>query len=106
MKPYEKTLLHRRNPYCVFCGCMTYYKEACDPGIRATVEHLFPRSLGGSDHPSNLAISCYACNKSRGASLGPPPRVKAEDLRYVPMPEITLLRNEAYVPARSAFVTA
>lgn len=33
---------------------------------RATqVDHLFPRSLGGSNHPNNLAAICETCNKKR-----------------------------------------
>jgi 5-methylcytosine-specific restriction endonuclease McrA len=37
-----------------------------------TVDHLTPRSLGGSDDPSNLAAAHAHCNYSRGAA--PPAR--------------------------------
>jgi HNH endonuclease len=30
-----------------------------------TIEHLFPRSLGGGDEPGNLAIACQRCNLRR-----------------------------------------
>src|SRR5688500_7974346 len=32
-----------------------------------TVEHLLPRSAGGSNHVSNLIIICHRCNFTRGA---------------------------------------
>jgi hypothetical protein len=31
------------------------------------MEHILPRSLGGSDDRSNLAASCYRCNEFKGA---------------------------------------
>ncbi|WP_425564992.1 HNH endonuclease [Pseudolysinimonas kribbensis] len=37
--------------------------------LAATVDHLLPRSMGGTDDPSNLATAHLSCNSSRGASL-------------------------------------
>ncbi len=31
------------------------------------MEHILPRTLGGSDDRSNLAASCYRCNEFKGA---------------------------------------
>lgn len=42
---------------CVYCG-------ATD--TRLEVEHLIPRSQGGSDRVSNLAIACHPCNQAKG----------------------------------------
>lgn len=39
----------------------------------ATKEHLWPKSKGGGDHPSNLAVACYECNRRREDREGPPP---------------------------------
>jgi 5-methylcytosine-specific restriction endonuclease McrA len=37
---------------------------------RATcVDHLLPRSLGGSHHPNNLAAICGSCNSKRQNSV-------------------------------------
>jgi 5-methylcytosine-specific restriction enzyme A len=47
-------------------------------GERATqVDHIVPRSKGGTDNPANLRASCGWCNRSKGGSYdGPeqPPR--------------------------------
>ncbi len=37
-----------------------------------TIEHLLPRSSGGTNSWENLRLSCKQCNNSRGNSLFPP----------------------------------
>ncbi|MHB1846153.1 MAG: HNH endonuclease [Deltaproteobacteria bacterium] len=44
---------------CCFCG------KALTPRT-ATLEHILPRSRGGTDEPRNLTLSCAACNHGRG----------------------------------------
>jgi HNH endonuclease len=34
----------------------------------ASVDHLVPRQLGGSNHPNNQKLACIPCNSSKGAS--------------------------------------
>lgn len=44
----------------------------------ATVDHITPRSLGGTDDADNLATACFSCNSRRGNSWAiPTPRVAA-----------------------------
>ena len=31
-----------------------------------TVDHVIPRSRGGTDHPDNLQLLCGACNSTKG----------------------------------------
>ncbi len=38
-------------------------------GYRFHVEHVVPRSHGGSDDLSNLALSCATCNFAKGATI-------------------------------------
>lgn len=40
---------------CVYCG---------DPAEE--IEHVWPRSRGGDDHPNNLVRSCRRCNSRKG----------------------------------------
>jgi hypothetical protein len=49
-----------------------YRCEYCKTSSRLTgmpliMEHILPRSLGGTDDRSNLAASCYRCNEFKGA---------------------------------------
>mmetsp|Transcript_17837 Transcript_17837/g.35963 ORF Transcript_17837/g.35963 Transcript_17837/m.35963 type:complete len:93 (-) Transcript_17837:565-843(-) len=34
----------------------------------ATVDHVVPLARGGTDHPSNLVVSCKPCNVKKGHS--------------------------------------
>lgn len=36
-------------------------------GIPLIMEHILPRSLGGTDERNNLAAACYRCNEFKGA---------------------------------------
>lgn len=42
---------------CVYCGETS----------SLTIDHVFPKSLGGSHDPSNLVPACRSCNSSKGA---------------------------------------
>lgn len=37
--------------------------------LAPTLDHIMPRSLGGSDDHANLRLACRQCNTSRGANL-------------------------------------
>ena len=50
-------LLEKFNRKCVYCKC---------EGIPLQIEHLIPKSRGGSNRVSNLAIACEKCNQKKG----------------------------------------
>jgi len=50
-------LLEKRGRKCAYCG-----KE----GVPLEVEHIIPKSEGGSDRVSNLTIACQKCNRKKG----------------------------------------
>ncbi|MEA2323832.1 MAG: endonuclease [Solirubrobacteraceae bacterium] len=43
---------------CLWCGAASWARDR-------TVEHLLPRSRGGSDDQANLLPACRACNRAR-----------------------------------------
>ena len=45
---------------CAYC-----HEEATSTN-RWEIDHILPRSRGGSDRPANLALSCHACNQAKG----------------------------------------
>lgn len=51
---------------CWWCGCEL-------PEEKLTLDHLMPRSRGGSHALENLRLAGFPCNNSRGNSLYPPP---------------------------------
>lgn len=50
-------LLEKFNRQCVYCGAKDLPLE---------VDHIKPRSKGGSDRTSNLTLACHSCNQSKG----------------------------------------
>jgi 5-methylcytosine-specific restriction endonuclease McrA len=49
-------LLEKWNRNCAYCGATN---------VRLEVEHIHPRSKGGSNRVSNLALACNPCNEAK-----------------------------------------
>ena len=62
MTPRRVSILQRDN--CQYCKA----DLLGDVGLllHASIDHLKPRSKGGSDHPDNLVASCFACDQLKG----------------------------------------
>lgn len=52
-------LLHRHQHQCAYCA-----GRSGDPVLE--VEHVHPRSRGGSNRVGNLVIACWTCNRDKG----------------------------------------
>lgn len=50
-------------------GGTCYYCDTPLNGVRQNVEHIVPKSKGGTNHKSNLVLSCSDCNKDKGTKL-------------------------------------
>ncbi|MCZ4509941.1 HNH endonuclease [Streptomyces sp. ActVer] len=55
-------ILRRDNHACRYCG-------ATAPNVTLNVDHVIPKSLGGSDKPTNLVTSCADCNAGKTSSM-------------------------------------
>lgn len=67
--PKLRIELYERDDWtCHLCGDLV--DRYGDPnGDRApSLDHIVPRSLGGSDEPVNLKTACRACNSRKGAN--------------------------------------
>ena len=72
---------------------------------RFTIDHIIPKSLGGSDDPNNLALACRRCNERRYnfiASIDPQsqdtvpifnPRIQNWDEHFVWVDQGTLIEG-------------
>lgn len=54
-----------KNGICHWCGHHIPFKDS-------TMEHLLPKSKGGTNLIDNLALSCEAANSARGSMDEPP----------------------------------
>ncbi|MET8401977.1 RNA-guided endonuclease IscB [Streptomyces sp900116325] len=50
-------LLAKWGSACAYCGAS---------GVPLNIDHIHPRSRGGSDRITNLAVACVPCNQSKG----------------------------------------
>jgi 5-methylcytosine-specific restriction endonuclease McrA len=50
-------LLEKWNRHCAYCDA---------ENVPLEIEHMQPKSKGGSDRVSNLTIACHPCNQSKG----------------------------------------
>ena len=57
-------LSESQNHRCAWCGIRN--TEIRDKKSSSTIEHVIPRSKGGSDDYDNLVMACEKCNKKRG----------------------------------------
>jgi len=57
-------LAEAQNWKCAWCGCKTTHIRNRHNSF--TIEHVQPRSLGGTDCWDNLAMACATCNSKRG----------------------------------------
>jgi len=48
--------------------------QRCGTEDRLSVDHIVPRSLGGSDNLDNLEVLCSSCNSSKGGRFFDRPR--------------------------------
>jgi hypothetical protein len=54
---------------CWVCGEHVRWKHTTRPELSASLEHVLPRSKGGTNDDWNLSISHEACNLARGRRM-------------------------------------
>lgn len=87
IRPEKRLALYIRDGFtCAYCGRDLRNADARD----VTLDHLLPRSAGGSNEATNLITACLRCNSQRGnkayadyATGGAIDRI--EQLRHAPL---------------------
>jgi 5-methylcytosine-specific restriction endonuclease McrA len=51
---------------CIHCTAKLVVGDDGRPLGAATIEHIWPQTLGGTDALSNLALACDRCNRQKG----------------------------------------
>lgn len=61
-------LFEKQGGLCYFCGQQTWMpgQDPLSNNRRATLEHVVCQGRGGTDHMSNVVMSCSGCNNLRG----------------------------------------
>ena len=59
--PHKRLAIYMRDGLaCIYCG------SSVETGCQFTLDHLKPRSKGGTNDESNLVTACIGCNAARG----------------------------------------
>jgi hypothetical protein len=59
-KEKRATIFHKTKGKCAYCGCKI------NP-VAFTIDHVIPRSAGGTNHTDNLLPACKSCNLAKGS---------------------------------------
>jgi 5-methylcytosine-specific restriction endonuclease McrA len=56
---------------CLHCNAHLMVDLSGEPISRATIEHIIPRTHGGTDALENLGLACARCNQGKGTRHDP-----------------------------------
>lgn len=79
--PLRERIFDRDDGRCRYCGVLVVRGHNLRRGDQFTIDHVIPRSRGGTNDESNLVTACFACNHRKanktlaeaGMSLRPLP---------------------------------
>ena len=69
LKKTRLTLYQKQQGLCFWCGRKLILPVSGNADQRvntATMDHLIPKSKGGSNRSGNFVVACPGCNRSRG----------------------------------------
>ena len=69
-----KELFHKQRGLCCYCKCNMTLRR--DEQHSVTVEHIIPKSLGGTLEKGNVRAACRKCNTNRGNTMGLPENLR------------------------------
>ena len=76
-KPTKSSIYKRDGYKCQYCGCTK----------NLTLDHIIPKSKGGSDSFANLVVACNSCNTKKGNKL-----LEQTDMKLLKQPKEPLNR--------------
>ena len=96
-KATRKAVLERDNFTCVYCGARAYEAPL-------EIDHVIPRSKGGTHNIDNLVTSCKKCNRKKRARFLD--RQEARKIAKLLGTSVAYLMGETDDPNREANVSA
>ena len=63
-EPLRQSIVEQFKSCCAYCQTQQQIS-----GVRLTVDHIIPESLGGQTETSNLCLACWDCNLYKAARI-------------------------------------
>lgn len=60
----KAAVISKTDGRCAYCGIELYDDDMSALGM--TIDHLTPKSRGGTDELANLVVCCRSCNSTKG----------------------------------------
>lgn len=60
---FRRARFYKKDPTCALCG------EHIEDVRKSNIDHIVPKSKGGSNSNSNLQLTHKTCNRAKGDSL-------------------------------------
>lgn len=70
INPHYFTVFYRDHFRCRYCG-----KTPAD-GVKLTIDHVYPKSEGGTNQKLNVVTACKECNSHKSSTIWPKERIK------------------------------
>lgn len=96
---YDRPVLYSRDRHiCAYCGDQFLARDL-------TVDHITPKSKGGSNHWTNVVAACKPCNHRKGSKTPEQARMHLLYIPYVPnIFEKMILRNKKILADQMEFL--
>ncbi|GGG04352.1 hypothetical protein GCM10007304_18080 [Rhodococcoides trifolii] len=91
-------ILRRDNHTCRYCG-------ATAPNVTLQVDHVTAKTLGGTDHPTNLVTACSDCNSGKSATILSAPTVEDISTHTTAWHQAKLTAAQEHSAARERLAT-
>lgn len=88
----------KRAPHCHYCG------TEFTPQNKATKDHLWPQSMGGSSQDFNIVDACKPCNQAKGNN--PPPLKVIFEVQEAAIKRMVGCRDMARLQSMATMVAA
>jgi len=62
----KKKIYKRDNNTCFYCGKKMEEVESVESPDHRTLDHVFPKTFGGTNRKGNLVCCCLECNDLKG----------------------------------------
>jgi 5-methylcytosine-specific restriction endonuclease McrA len=69
LKRRRAELYRRQKGLCFYCGVKMHRYTSIESDNMATIDHITPKAMGGTNRWSNIVCCCLKCNMLKGSNV-------------------------------------